>query len=141
MKKNIILIIILIMLLILTIIGSLYILKRTKLLNNRYELVYYDNYEPGSKYEITVNEDNINIKRTKFCSFVDCKQNEPETKKMNYSKDSIIKLKIFINEQFEINGNGKIDLSNTKLTQYQIDVLESLNNGENVFKKVLKENK
>ena len=78
-----------------------------------YEIIYYDESIPGSKYDISVQKNNkIEITTTHFCSAIDC---EPTTEKeiFNYSKDNLEKLKIFINNNF---SNNYVEVHESKLT-------------------------
>ena len=55
-----------------------------------YNIIYYDELEPGSSHDIKIYSDKIEIMSTHFCTAVDCK---PTTKKeiYKYSKDEIKK--------------------------------------------------
>lgn len=91
-----------------------------------YNFAYYDMLIPGSKSDITIFADKINIITTHYCSAVDCEPNVTE-ETVNYSKDNIDKLLIFLKNNFstidtEIYANG--------LTEQQREVIEGIKLGE-----------
>ncbi len=94
-----------------------------------YKLIYYDNYEPGSKHEININDDNIEIITTNYCSVLNCK---PKTNKetFKYSKENMDKLKIFFTNNF---SNNNIEFNGNDLTNRQKEVIEGLLLGEYFF--------
>lgn len=103
-----------------------------------YEIIYYDESIPGSKYDISVQKNNkIEITTTHFCSAIDC---EPTTEKeiFNYSKDNLKKLKIFINNNF---SNNYVEVHESKLTDRQKEVIHALLQGEYFFEKNVEEYK
>ena len=103
-----------------------------------YEIIYYDESIPGSKYDISVQKNNkIEITTTHFCSAIDC---EPTTEKeiFNYSKDNLEKLKIFINNNF---SNKYVEVHESKLTDRQKEVIHALLQGEYFFEKNVEEYK
>ena len=103
-----------------------------------YEIIYYDESIPGSKYDISVQKNNkIEITTTHFCSAIDC---EPTTEKeiFNYSKDNLEKLKIFINNNF---SNNYVEVHESKLTDRQKEVIHALLQGEYFFEKNVEEYK
>lgn len=103
-----------------------------------YELTYYDEGIPGSKYEISVQDNGVDIKKISFCSAVNC---NPKTEKtiFNYSKDNIEKLKIFINNNFS--NNYYIELNDNELTDRQKEVIQGLLLGEYFFETNVEEYK
>lgn len=103
-----------------------------------YEIIYYDESIPGSKYDISVQKNNkIEITTKHFCSAIDC---EPTTEKeiFNYSKDNLEKLKIFINNNF---SNNYVEVHESKLTDRQKEVIHALLQGEYFFEKNVEEYK
>lgn len=103
-----------------------------------YEIIYYDESIPGSKYDISVQKNNkVEITTTHFCSAIDC---EPTTEKeiFNYSKDNLEKLKIFINNNF---SNNYVEVHDNKLTDRQKEVIHALLQGEYFFEKNVEEYK
>ena len=103
-----------------------------------YEIIYYDESIPGSKYDISVQKNNkVEITTTHFCSAIDC---EPTTEKeiFNYSKDNFEKLKIFINNNF---SNNYVEVHDNKLTDRQKEVIHALLQGEYFFEKNVEEYK
>lgn len=103
-----------------------------------YEIIYYDESIPGSKYDISVQKNNkVEITTTHFCSAIDC---EPTTEKeiFNYSKDNLKKLKIFINNNF---SNNYVEVHESKLTDRQKEVIHALLQGEYFFEKNVEEYK
>lgn len=103
-----------------------------------YEIIYYDESIPGSKYDISVQKNNkVEITTTHFCSAIDC---EPTTEKeiFNYSKDNLEKLKIFINNNF---SNNYVEVHESKLTDRQKEVIHALLQGEYFFEKNVEEYK
>lgn len=103
-----------------------------------YEIIYYDESIPGSKYDISVQKNNkVEITTTHFCSAIDCK---PTTEKeiFNYSKDNLEKLKIFINNNF---SNNYVEVHDNKLTDRQKEVIHALLQGEYFFEKNVEEYK
>ena len=103
-----------------------------------YEIIYYDESIPGSKYDISVQKNNkVEITTTHFCSAIDC---EPTTEKeiFNYSKDNLEKLKIFINNNF---SNNYVEVHDNKLTDRQKKVIHALLQGEYFFEKNVEEYK
>ncbi|MDY4996705.1 MAG: hypothetical protein SO108_03255 [Bacilli bacterium] len=103
-----------------------------------YEIIYYDESIPGSKYDISVQKNNkVEITTTHFCSAIDC---EPTTEKeiFNYSKNNLEKLKIFINNNF---SNNYVEVHESKLTDRQKEVIHALLQGEYFFEKNVEEYK
>lgn len=76
-----------------------YLLNNANLQKNNiiYQLTYFmDDFEPASKYDITVYENKVEISETGFCSGVDCEETKYEKIILNYSKENINKLQEFI---------------------------------------------
>ena len=115
-----------------------YLLNNANLQKNNiiYQLTYYkDNFEPGSKYDITVYEDKVEISETDFCSAIDCEETKYEKRILNYSKENINKLQEFIKKNLNLDSN--IDASN--LNEYQNNVIRGLINGEYFFETAVEE--
>ena len=103
-----------------------------------YNITYYDDLTPGYKYEISVQDNGVEITKTSFCSTVNC---SPKTEKeiFNYSKENIEKLKIFINNNFS--NNYYIELNDNELTERQKEVIKGLLLGEYFFETNVEEYK
>ena len=103
-----------------------------------YNITYYDDLTPGSKYEISVQDNGVEITKTSFCSYVNC---SPKTEKeiFNYSKENIEKLKTFINNNFS--NNYYIELNDNELTERQKEVIQGLLLGEYFFETNVEEYK
>lgn len=103
-----------------------------------YNITYYDDLTPGSKYEISVQDNGVEITKTSFCSDVNC---SPKTEKeiFNYSKENIEKLKTFINNNFS--NNYYIELNDNELTERQKEVIQGLLLGEYFFETNVEEYK
>lgn len=103
-----------------------------------YNITYYDDLIPGSKYEISVQDNGVEITKTSFCSAVNC---SPKTEKeiFNYSKENIEKLKTFINNNFS--NNYYIELNDNELTERQKEVIQGLLLGEYFFETNVEEYK
>ena len=103
-----------------------------------YRMVYYDNGIPGSKYEITVIDNRIEIKQTHFCSAVDCGEETVEEKKYNYSDENREKLGKFIDQL----TNAHMDLMNLNadnFTEKQNDIMTGILLGEKFFELAIEE--
>lgn len=103
-----------------------------------YNITYSDDLTPGSKYEISVQDNGVEITKTSFCSAVNC---SPKTEKeiFNYSKENIEKLKTFINNNFS--NNYYIKLNDNELTERQKEVIQGLLLGEYFFETNVEEYK
>lgn len=95
-----------------------------------YKIVYYDDGIPGSKYDISIFDNNkIEIVETSYCSALDC--DSTTTKEdFNYSKSNFEKLKTFIDNNF---SKEQIELHPNELTDKQKEVMQSLLLGEYFF--------
>lgn len=102
-----------------------------------YNITYYDELIPGSKYEISIQDNGVEITKTSFCSAVDC---SPKTEKemFNYSKENLEKLKTFINNNF---SNNYIELNANELTDRQKEVIQGILLGEYFFETNVEEYK
>ena len=103
-----------------------------------YEIIYYDELIPGSRYVINIHDNNkVEIATTHFCSAIDCSP-KTEKEKFNYSKDNINKLKTFINDNF---SKSYIELHEYELTEHQKEVIQGLLLGEYFFEANVEEYK
>ncbi len=103
-----------------------------------YEIIYYDELVPGSKYDISIQDNNkVEITTTHFCSAINCK---PTTEKetFNYSKENFEKLKTFINNNF---SNNSMEVYDSKLTDKQKEVMQGIILGEYFFETNVEEYK
>ena len=100
-----------------------------------YNLTYYDDGEPGSKYEISIYNDKIGIVETHFCSAVDCESNT-EKYEYKYSKENMEKLIKFV-KGLNIKLLG--DIEEKDLNDYQNDVIRGITLGENFFEIAVEE--
>lgn len=95
-----------------------------------YKIVYYDDGIPGSKYDISIfNNNKIEIVETSYCSALDC-DSTTTTEKFSYSKSNFEHLKAFINDNF---SNNQIELHPNELTDKQKEVIQGLLLGEYFF--------
>ena len=101
-----------------------------------YTLTYYDDYIPGSKSDIQIYNDKVEITTTKFCSAVNCNP-KTETEIFKYSKENIEKLITFINNNF----SNKIKINANELTKRQEEVITGLLLGEYFFETNIEEYK
>ena len=90
---------------------------------------YYDELIPGSKYDISIQDNRVEIIKTSFCSAINC-STKTEKETFNYSKDNIEKLKIFINNNF---SKKYFELNDSELTERQKEVIQGLLLGEYFF--------
>lgn len=103
-----------------------------------YKIVYYDDGVPGSKYDISVFDNNkIEIVQTSYCSTLDC-DSTTTTEKFKYSKSNFENLKTFINNNF---SKKQIELHPNELTEKQKEVIQGLLLGENFFEISIEEYK
>ena len=100
-------------------------------------LIYDDMGEPGSKSEIKIYNDKVEITTTHFCSAIDC-SSKTEKEIFNYSKENIEKLKTFINNNF---SNNYIELNDNELTDRQKEVIQGILLGEYFFETNVEEYK
>ena len=100
-------------------------------------LIYDDMGEPGSKSEIKIYNDKVEITTTHFCSAIDC-SSTTEKEIFNYSKENIEKLKTFINNNF---SNNYIELNDNELTDRQKEVIQGILLGEYFFETNVEEYK
>lgn len=95
-----------------------------------YKIVYYDDGVPGSKYDISVFDNNkIEIVETSYCSALDC-DSTTTTENFKYSKSNFEKLKTFVDNNF---SKKQIELHPNELTDKQKEVIQGLLVGENFF--------
>lgn len=132
-----IIIITLLFLIILTIVGVIYFTK-IKAINDEkniiYEISFFDDGEPGTNRDIKIYKDKVKINITHACSAVNCKS-KTEKRTQKFSKESIDKLKKFIETNFstKLNGNKVVIYGTKQLNLYQKDVIYSLEGGESNF--------
>lgn len=132
-----IIIITLLFLIILTIVGVIYF-NKMKVINDEkniiYEISFFDGGEPGTNRDIKIYNDKVKINITHGCSYVDCKS-KTEKRTQKFSKESIDKLKKFVETNFstKLNGNKVVIYGTKQLNLYQKDVIYSLEGGESNF--------
>ena len=132
-----IIIITLLFLIILTIVGVIYF-NKMKVINDEkniiYEISFFDGGEPGTNRDIKIYKDKVKINITHGCSYVDCKS-KTEKRTQKFSKESIDKLKKFVETNFstKLNGNKVVIYGTKQLNLYQKDVIYSLEGGESNF--------
>lgn len=102
-----------------------------------YTMTYHINAIPGSKKEIKVFENKIEVSTTQYCSSPDCKP-ETTTETLNYSKNNIKKFNEFVKKNFK---DEKIDVSESDLTTYQNEVMQGLLLSEKLFELNIEEYK
>lgn len=104
--------------------------------NLKYEIIYYDELSPGSRYDISVQENNkVKITTTRSCSAI---AGKPTTEKFDYSKDNLEKLKLFINNNF---SHKYVKVYDHELTDRQKEVIQGLLLGEHFFEANVEEYK
>lgn len=140
-----IIIIALLFLIILTIVGVIYFTKM-KVINDEkniiYEISFFDGGEPGTNRDIKIYKDKVKINITHACSAINCKS-KTEKRTQNFSKESIDKLKKFVETNFstKLNGNKVVIYGTKQLNLYQKDVIYSLEGGESNFEIYVEEYK
>lgn len=99
-----------------------------------YEISFFDDGEPGTNRDIKIYKDKVKINITHACSAVNCKS-KTEKRTQKFSKESIDKLKKFIETNFstKLNGNKVVIYGTKQLNLYQKDVIYSLEGGESNF--------
>lgn len=99
-----------------------------------YEISFFDGGEPGTNRDIKIYKDKVKINITHACSAVNCKS-KTEKRIQKFSKESIDKLKKFIETNFstKLNGNKVVIYGTKQLNLYQKDVIYSLEGGESNF--------
>ena len=136
-KKNL-LIILLIIIFILLIITIYLKFKKSSKINTYFEIIYYDDFIPGSKYDISIQDNNmVEITITHFCSALNCKPTT-ERRTFNYSNNNFEKLQKFVNNNFSSNY---FEIYNSKLTDRQKEVMQGLLLGEYFFETNVEEYK
>lgn len=132
-----IIIITLLFLIILNIVGVIYF-NKMKVINDEkniiYEISFFDGGEPGTNRDIKIYKDKVKINITHACSAINCKS-KTEKRTQNFSKESIDKLKKFVETNFstKLNGNKVVIYGTKQLNLYQKDVIYSLEGGESNF--------
>lgn len=132
-----IIIITLLFLIILTIVGVIYFNKMNDINDEKniiYEISFFDGGEPGTNRDIKIYKDKVKINITHACSAVNCKS-KTEKRTQKFSKESIDKLKKFVETNFstKLNGNKVVIYGTKQLNLYQKDVIYSLEGGESNF--------
>lgn len=132
-----IIIITLLFLIILTIVGVIYFNKMNDINDEKniiYEISFFDDGEPGTNRDIKIYKDKVKINITHACSAVNCKS-KTEKRTQKFSKESIDKLKKFVETNFstKLNGNKVVIYGTKQLNLYQKDVIYSLEGGESNF--------
>lgn len=132
-----IIIITLLFLIILAIVGVIYFNKMNDINDEKniiYEISFFDGGEPGTNRDIKIYKDKVKINITHACSAVNCKS-KTEKRTQNFSKESIDKLKKFVETNFstKLNGNKVVIYGTKQLNLYQKDVIYSLEGGESNF--------
>lgn len=95
-----------------------------------YKITYYDDIIPGSKYDISIFDNNkIEIVKTSYCSTLDC-DSKTTTENFKYSKSNFEKLKTFIDNNI---SKEQIELHPNELNDKQKEVIQGLLLGENFF--------
>ena len=120
------------------ILSTIFSFKTPTSIDILYEIIYYDELTPGSRYDISIQDNNkVEITTTHFCSAINC---EPTTEKetFNYSKDNLEKLKTFINNNF---SNNYVEVHDSELTDRQKEVMQGLLLGEYFFEANVEEYK
>lgn len=99
-----------------------------------YEISFFDGGEPGTNRDIKIYKDKVKINITHACSAVNCKS-KTEKRTQKFSKESIDKLKKFVETNFstKLNGNKVVIYGTKQLNLYQKDVIYSLEGGESNF--------
>ncbi len=142
--KNKTVLIILIVILSLIVVGLFWVIIYNKIIQEKniiYKLTYYDNGVPGSKSEINIYNDTVEIIKTNFCSAVDCDESEPKKEEYNYSKENMDKLKKFIDSNFLTTNTNNIEINESELDKYQKKVIQGLLLGEYFFETNVEEYK
>lgn len=140
-----IIIITLLFLIILTILGVIYFNKMNDINDEKniiYEISFFDGGEPGTNRDIKIYKDKVKINITHACSAINCKS-KTEKRTQNFSKESIDKLKKFVETNFstKLNGNKVVIYGTKQLNLYQKDVIYSLEGGESNFEIYVEEYK
>lgn len=101
--------------------------------NINYTLTYFDDGIPGSKSEINIYDDKVEIIKTGFCSAVEClegeKEPKPQKEEFNYSEENMAKLVKFISANFANNT----EIHDKDLSEHQKEVITGLLISENFF--------
>ena len=140
-----IIIITLLFLIILTILGVIYFNKMNDINDEKniiYEISFFDGGEPGTNRDIKIYKDKVKINITHACSAINCKS-KTEKRTQKFSKESIDKLKKFVETNFstKLNGNKVVIYGTKQLNLYQKDVIYSLEGGESNFEIYVEEYK
>lgn len=96
---------------------------------NKYKITYYDEATPGSKYDISIKNNTVEITETHFCNSINCKSTT-ENETFNYSNDNIKKLEKFIKNNF---SKRRIEIYQHDLTEKELETIEGILIGEYYF--------
>ena len=105
--------------------------KEPKQNNNTIYITYYDDMIPGSKSDIKIYGNRLEIITTQFCSLAKCDELESEKETFNYSNENIDKLRKFINDNFSMTDN--IEIHESTLSERQKEVIQGILLGECFF--------
>lgn len=96
-----------------------------------YEINYFDEKNPGSKYNISIYNDNIEILEYKLCD--SCENDEPVKYSLKYSNNHLEQVEKFVKEELEMSEQEVKTIYKRNLNDYQNAVLLSLVQGEEYF--------
>lgn len=102
-----------------------------------HKLTYYDDYEPGSRYDINVFNNKVEIIRNKSCNTVNCDEQNSEKEVFYYSTENINRLNNFIKNSLY---NKSVVYAN-ELTERQKEVVTGLLLGEYFFEAAVEDYK
>lgn len=102
--------------------GIIYKLKFNDMSVIGYSIVYFDDMDPGSKSNIKISKNEVEIITTTSCSALDC-DTKHQKEVFNYSNVNIEKLINFIDNNFSTNN---VEVHDDELTDYQKDVIQGL---------------
>ena len=143
-KRNILIVVCIIMFIVSCVIGFQVarIKKNTKEEKPRvekisYQLTYYDDSIPGSKYEIKIEGNKLEIKETHFCSTIDCEPTE-ENNEFTYSEENIHKLQNFL-KSLEKSNMDFNNINESMLNDYQKNVFFGIVTSEEFFELYVEE--
>ncbi len=143
-KRNITIITIILLISVLVVLLSASFIKEKKeKADNRiiYNFVYYDDGEPGSKKEVNVKKDTVEVITTNFCSAIDCKEREPQKKEYKYSDENIEKVKKFLSENFNFTDDVTLELHESELEEKEREIMIGLLLGQYFFETAVEEYK
>jgi len=137
MKKKNVLVIAGIVILAILVVGfsACYIKEKKERADNRiiYNFVYYDDATPGSKREVTIKENKVEVITTNFCSAKDCKESEPKKEEDTYSRENMKKLQSFLDENFSFKEEEVLEIHENDLGGQKKEILTGVLYGEYFF--------